>query len=457
MNNILYEWNPVYNFVMQIKREFENKFGAISYEKIERKNAWGGKKTLTCVENWAEQLNNEEFIKRLQPLEINQNGTFVLFRYANHTSSSEGENEVNVFDNEFWDLYDGFYKECRSVVIDVEREAIVVAPFKKFMNLNQTEKYSLENVTKRIKEATCVEISTKIDGSMQCVNFYEGEYVMTGAQAVDKEYSWRLQDGYNRFMEDENLKRMVRENPNFTFIFEYVALKDAHVVIYTKEQEGLYLIGIRDKITGRQLPYNYIIALGLAYKIKLMTDIHNETLEDVLNNLDTYKSNEAEGVVLYIDGFMVKVKYNDYTQVHRLLSMISAPNLIIEAVADGWIDDLISKVPNEYKWRVEVLVNLLFEYIRDNTQIVEKYFKDISSKYSTQKDFMVEVSKTVPKKYQHYVRNLWNGKDNYWLKTQVTSDTPHYRNLEELGLTEEYSKRLKKRQEEIVNENNRKA
>ena len=457
MNEILYGWNPVYNFVMQIKHEFENKFGAISYDTVTRKNAWGGKETLTCVENWAEHLGNEEFIKRLQPLEINQNGVFVLFRYANHTSNSEGEDEVNVGDNDFWDLYDGFYKECRSVVIDVEKEAIVIAPFKKFMNLNQTEEYSLENVTNRIKEATCVEISTKIDGSMQCVNFYEGEYVMTGAQAVDKEHSWRLQDGYSRFMADENLKRMVRENPNFTFIFEYVALKDAHVVIYTKEQEGLYLIGIRDKVTGMQLPYNHIITLGLAYKIKLMTDIHNETLEDVLNNLDTYKSNEAEGVVLYIDGFMVKVKYNDYTQVHRLLSMISATNLIIEAVADDWIDDLISKVPNVYKWRVEVLANLLIEYEKNNNKIVEEYFKNISSKYSTQKDFMVEVTNTVPKKYQHYVRNLCNGKDNYWLKTQVTSDTPHYRNLEELGLTEEYSKRLKEKQEKIFNENNRKA
>ena len=40
MNNNLYGWNPVYNFVMKIKHEFENKLGAVSYEKIERKNAF---------------------------------------------------------------------------------------------------------------------------------------------------------------------------------------------------------------------------------------------------------------------------------------------------------------------------------------------------------------------------------------------------------------------------------
>ena len=454
MNKSLYEWNPVYNFIMKIKHEFENKFGVISYEKVSQKNALGRDNYISCVEYWAEQLQNQEYIERLHPLEINQNGTLILFRYANHTSNTDGEEEVNVFDNDFWNLYDGFYKECRSVVIDVEKETIVIAPFQKFMNLNQTEEYSLEKVTERIQKATCVEISTKIDGSMQCITFYEGEYIMTGAQAVDKESSWRLQDGYSMFMADENLKRMIRENPNFTFIFEYVALKDAHVVVYTKEQEGLYLIGVRDKLTGKQLSYSNTLTLGLAYNIKLMTDIHNESLEDVLANLDTYKSNEAEGVVLYIDGFMVKVKYNDYAQVHRLLSMISAPNLIIEAVADNWIDDLISKVPDSYRWRVEVLVNLLNEYVQKQNKIVQGYFIDIVADMvdctnNSTKEFMLKVEEIVPKQYRAYVRNKWLDKEINWLKTQTTSHTPHYRNLSELGLTEEYSRRLKERQENI--------
>ena len=181
-----------------------------------------------------------------------------------------------------------------------------------------------------------------------------------------------------------------------------------------------------------------------------MTDIHNESLEDVLANLDTYKSNEAEGVVLYIDGFMVKVKYNDYAQVHRLLSMISAPNLIIEAVADNWIDDLISKVPEVYRWRVEILVNLLYEYIQKQNKIVQDYFIDIVVNMgdwtNNTKEFMLKVEETVPKQYRAYVRNKWLNRENNWLKTQITSDTPHYRNLTELGLFEEYHKRLKERQ-----------
>lgn len=457
MNNMLYNWNPVYNFVIQIKRDFENKFGMVSYDTVDKSTIYGGIQHLTCVENWALQLGNQDYIKRLQPLEINQKGTFILFRYANYTTNSDGETELLPFDNEFWEVYNQFYRECRSVVIDVEKENIVIAPFKKFMNLNQTEEYSLSNIKERINKATCVEISTKIDGSMQCVNFYEGQYIMTGAQAVDINNSWRLQDGYNRFMADENLKRMIRENPNFTFIFEYVALKDAHVVVYTKEQEGLYLIGIRDKTTGAQLSYNEVITMGMLYNIKLMTDIHNETIEEVLGSLDDYKSSEAEGVVLYIDGFMVKVKYNDYIQVHRLLSMISAPNLIIEAVADEWVDDLISKVPEGYRWRVQILVDLLQEYINKQNQIASNYFDGIvvdMEDVSNTKEFMLKVNRDVPVQYQSYVRNKWLGKKNNWLKTHVTSKTPHYKNLNELGLAEEYNCRLLKNTKGMTNNDN---
>ena len=246
-------------------------------------------------------------------------------------------------------------------------------------------------------------------------------------------------------MVDANLKRMVRENPNFTFIFEYVALKDAHVVVYTKEQEGLYLIGIRDKTTGVQLSYNEVITMGTLYNIKLMTHLHNETIEEVLDSLDNYKSSEAEGVVLYIDGFMVKIKYNDYIQVHRLLSMISAPNLIIEAVADEWIDDLISKVPEVYRWRVQILVELLQEYVNKHNQIASNYFDSIVTgmeDVSNTREFMLKVNTEVPVQYQSWLRNKWLGKKNNWLKTHITSKTPHYKNLNELGLAEAYNCRL---------------
>ena len=132
-------WNPVYKLVVELKNKVLYKMGAISYDVEIVTNEFGGKKKLTCVESWANLLGEQKYIDMLQPLEINQDNNLVLFRYANHTGVKNGEEEITSFDNNFWELYDGFYRECRSVVIDVVNLKIVIAPFKKFMNLNQND------------------------------------------------------------------------------------------------------------------------------------------------------------------------------------------------------------------------------------------------------------------------------------------------------------------------------
>lgn len=439
-------WNPVYKLVVELKNKVLYKMGAISYDVEIVTNEFGGKKKLTCVESWANLLGEQKYIDMLQPLEINQDNNLVLFRYANHTGVKNGEEEITSFDNNFWELYDGFYRECRSVVIDVVNLKIVIAPFKKFMNLNQNEEYSLENIQKRINDAvSChrpVEITTKLDGSMQCINFYQDKFIMTGAQAVSINSSWRLTDGYEMFMQNKGLQAMIKQNPLLTFIFEYISLKDAHVVKYTKEQEGLYLIGIRENETGKQWSYAEVLDLARFYQVKLTTDIHEETLTDVLNNLDKYKSNEAEGVVLNVDGFLVKIKYNDYVKIHRVLSAISSPNLIIEAYADGWIDDLLSKIPDDYKWRIVELVHMLEHYEKKMNDTVEELYNSLKVKYDNIADFMKGVNQ-LPQEYRRYVIETYKKRPFSYFKTQETSKTPHYKNLSELGLQEEYTKMLK--------------
>ena len=48
------------------------------------------------------------------------------------------------------------------------------------------------------------------------------------------------------------------------------------------------------------------------------------------------------------------------------------------------------------------------------------------------------MEKNVPKKYKAYVRNLYLGKENNYIKSQLGSGTPHYKNLSEMGLQEKY-------------------
>ena len=250
----LYKWNPVYNFIMNIKDR------AIKHE-IDLDDL------SVPFKDIVNKVGTEEQKKIASILQFNRNGYLVLVRYGNYSDILSGEQDITM--DGMWDMYDGFYHECRSVVIDIEKEDIVLCPFAKFRNLNEGEENSLENIIDRIKNCESFEVSNKLDGSMQSVTWYDGKVVMAGSQAVDMNDSWRLRDGYNMLMSNENYVNFVKEYGTFwTIIFEYISLKDAHVVKYSKEQEGLYLIGMRDKFDGTIVPYKQILEMARKWGIK---------------------------------------------------------------------------------------------------------------------------------------------------------------------------------------------
>jgi len=424
----MFFWNPVFKFVIDIKNDYIIKNGTISYEQKEKNG-----KMLTCLEDWVDNLNNNVYSDMLSNLQINQNDNMVLIRYGRYSDVYGGEEDIT--NDTFWDMYDGFYKECRSIVIDVKNEVIVLSPFKKFRNLNECEENSLENIINKISYAKSIEVSNKLDGSMQCARYYDNKIIMAGSQSLDIKKSWRLEDGYNKLMESQNYVAMITENPEYTFIFEYISLKDAHVVSYKQEQEGLYLIGIRNVYDGNQMSYKDVISLSKKYGV-LSTTIFNKTIEEIMEDTKKYKSNEMEGYVLNIDGYFVKIKCDDYAEIHKILSKMSSINLIIKAIADDFFDDLISKIPEVYMWRVLKVANIVLKYINNTKNTVEEYFEKAPKE--DRKCFMMWVDNNVPKEYLKYVKNKYLGKENNYIK-DGNELAPKYKKLKEMGVNESYS------------------
>lgn len=219
-------WNPVLNQVLSLKHTFEIFVGA---EKLWDYNP----SEQNCIQYWTQSLESvsedtkKYFETLFSPLFINEEKDLVLFRY----NTLSGREDISI--DEFWTIEDGFYSESRSVVIDIKNDCLVLTPFKKFRNLNEGAENELTKIKMRIKNASNVEISNKLDGSMQSARYYNGEYVMSGSQSLNKEKSFRLEEGYE-FLTD-NYKKMLKENPDFTFVFEYISEKDPHVVQYSKE------------------------------------------------------------------------------------------------------------------------------------------------------------------------------------------------------------------------------
>ena len=424
-------WNPVLNKLIEIKNEYKKRIGYITYY---YKDGFTDE-SQTCVERWVEHLNGiepfnqyKEYEELISCLEMNQYNTMILVRYGRYSNIYDGEIEASGED--FWDRFDGFYRECRSVVIDIEKECIVLSPFAKFFNINELEETSIDKIQERIANAKIIEFSDKLDGSMQSARWYDNHIVMAGSQAINPDSSWRLQDGYRMIYELPEYEEMLKRFPTCTFIFEYISLKDAHVVKYKKEQEGLYLIGMRDINTGVELPYDTIMNIANEHNIPT-TKVFNKTLDQVMIELDDKSSDEAEGFVINIDGYKVKVKYNDYVHIHKALSKLSSINLIIRSIADGQYDDLLSKLPFAYHDNVKKVASIVFDYIKKTENTINEYYN--SAPKENIKEFMIYISENVPKCYQGYCRAKYYGYDINVIKSN-NEKCPHYKKLKDMGI-----------------------
>ena len=419
-------WNTVLNKFIEIKNEYINKIGEISYSYTSKQ---------TCLERWIEELNNIEPINQYQEykdiiscVELNQYNTGLLIRYGRYSNIYDGE--VDNSPEDFWNKYNGFYRECRSLVIDVEKDCIILSPMKKFFNINEMKETSLENIQKRINNAKIVEFSDKLDGSMQSARWYNDSLVVAGSQAINPDNSWRLRDGYRMIYELTGYKKMLQDYPDYTFIFEYISVKDAHVVKYTKEQEGLYLISIRDVNTGKEFDYKTVISFAEKYNIPT-TKIFNKTLSQVMSELDDKTSDEAEGFVINIDGYKVKLKYNDYCQIHRILSKTASANVVIKSIADGTYDDLISKLPMAYHDNVQQIATKVINYISFTEKKVQQYYN--SAPKNDKKQFMLYIDQFVPRQYRNYCKELYFGHTINVIKSG-NDKSPHYKKLKEMEI-----------------------
>lgn len=113
--------------------------------------------------------------------------------------------------NQFWNLYGGFFRECRGVVIDIINNSLLLTPFKKFMNLNECEENSLENINEEIRNAKYVEVSNKLDGTMisaRWTNFLDEFPVMVATQKnTDEDISYQISEA-KRMLYDNYIKKI---------------------------------------------------------------------------------------------------------------------------------------------------------------------------------------------------------------------------------------------------------
>ena len=148
-------WNIAFDKIMEIKKEY------LKYTRYnDTQEIYNPEKYNSCIEKWLNEMElsiDDEIINKvreykniIEPLKLNQYKDLILLKY----------NDLYIFANgypdEFWNSYDGLYRETRSLVIDLKNEKMVLTPFRKFRNMNESEETSYENVVNKIKSAKVV-------------------------------------------------------------------------------------------------------------------------------------------------------------------------------------------------------------------------------------------------------------------------------------------------------------
>lgn len=404
----VYAWNRVYRFVMDLKKEY------ISTHP-EDKDIYAYDGFESVIHKWANDNPVAQDITRF--LLVNQYEDLCLLKYKNYTAIF-GQIEYE----DFWEVHEQFFRYCRGVTIDVKKETLVLCAFDKFFNINELPETSAENVAKRVSEASLVEITNKMDGSLQMARYYDGNIVLSGSTSLDPNESYRVANGINFISDHPEYIRMLMDNPDICFIFESIMPDDPHVVFYDYDKvKGLYLIGARDIRTGRVLDYS-----ELSEFIKKYSPMHTQqeliSFDEMLNMRKDYKCDEKEGWVVNIDGWRVKVKCDDFLTFHGILSGIRKNsdrlgNSILEAIKADRIDDFISSIlPGRYHEEAMATMKTITDYLEYCEKNTDNYYNIGIQQFPEAKDFMTWVDQNVPKLFQGSVRNKFRGKETDFLK-----------------------------------------
>lgn len=291
---------------------------------------------------------------------------------------------------------------CRGLIVDAKYN-IISRPFIKFFNDDQLEKLQWQIPNESF------EVFDKLDGSLGIMYFYFDVSQDNWIPSIATRGSFESEQSIiaNKILRDKYSS--VQWNPNFTYLFEIIAPENRIVVDYGNERK-LVLLSIIKTESGRELSYDEMVTNCIDSGIEIVQ--RYDGIKDWRTVLNKFDDTNKEGFVIrFSSGFRVKMKFEKYKQIHRIISNLSTKS-IWEMLKEGKTrNEIIENIPDEFhNWVINICNEFESRYVNiENTCL--SFYKIVMrnlGKNFTKKDYAMKVKDL---EYSNIYFAIYNQKD----------------------------------------------
>jgi RNA ligase len=189
--------------------------------------------------------------------------------------------------------------------------SVIARPFSKFHNLNTD--YVPETMEENLAQYEIEDITEKLDGSLGIIFHYDNQWHVATRGSFDSEQAqWATAYLRNHFQDKKYLPIV-----HYTPVCEIIAAFNRIVVSY--DYEGLVLLGFIDPLTGQKMPRTLAEQAAREMELPFVRKFKKTLSEAAAENTPNFEGY----VITYSHGVMVKVKFEEYIRLHRILTGLS--------------------------------------------------------------------------------------------------------------------------------------
>ena len=250
--------------------------------------------------------------------------------------------------------------QCRGLILDANYK-IMARPFPKFFNLEELVNEPIPNLP--------FEVYEKMDGSLGISYWVDDEVFIATRGSFISEQSVKA----NELLTTKYAAAKAQMNPAITYLFEIIYPQNRIVLDYGAE-EVLVLLGMVETATGKELPLSDI-GFPVVKKYNGLNDLHQ---------LKALAFDNKEGfVVKFTNNFRLKVKFEEYVRIHRIMTQVSSVTIWENLMAKASFNEILECVPDEFYQWVEITKAKLEKEYATIANIAKNDYKELTTRKET--------------------------------------------------------------------------